>query len=244
MDGFPKYLTGREEPFDSTLKKSSFGPADGWSTRLWSLVSDSEAQADFTWLNKTMVEFAYEHRHSLAIIDDLKSFVEPKKVDKLFQTLCLLSRPLLACHILLAVMKAVPGLQKIRIYPIQSPAPLRLSIGKKVALRQAWHSLGLPTPDVQRHTWIDNHEKIFQEDCVTPLMLVHAEVQLVDFYRRQSGETLAELHNYIGCNKKACFMCQLFFNFCDLKLENRGCQGTISNVPWTVPCNMAPHLDR
>lgn len=195
-------------------------------------------------MSRALVDFAYEHRHSLAVFDALESFIDPRKVKDIFLNLRLLSRPLLACHSLLKIAKAVPSMQRSLIQSIPPPAALRLIRGYRVSLRQAWRSLGLPDADATVTNWMNNHDAAFQEDCGMPLKLVHAEVQLVNFYRRQPGATLATLYPYIGCSKKACFMCQLFLAFCNMKLRNRGCHGTISNVPWTVPCTMAPHLDK
>lgn len=217
----------------------SFGTASSWSTALWTLISAPVLQLDFGVEVRPLIEFAYEHRRSTPIFDALKTVMDPRKVERLILGLRILSQPLLACHNLLKIAKAVPSLQKIQFHAIASPAALQLTTRNKISLEEAWQELSMPAADAKRRSWLAKHEKNFRKDCGGPLRLVHAEIQLVNFYRKQPGATLEKLHRYIGCNKKACFMCQLFLNSCDLKLSNQGCHGAIPRIPCTLPCDMA-----
>ena len=244
IEEFPKFLVGRAEAVPSRLKKPSYGPVSAWFTELWSLVFDDEAQDRHPSTNRALADFAYNHRHSSAVFETLESFIDQRKAEKLSLSLRLLSQPLLGCQSLLKIARNIPSMQRTRILTIQSPAPLNLTRGHKVSLQQAWNSLNLPPhTDPQTIKWMSHYDATFQRDCGMRLRLVHAEVQLVDFYRRQPNATPSILHPYIGCSKKACFMCQLFLDVCKLKLRNRGCHGIISKIPWTVPCTPAPHLD-
>ena len=218
---------------------TSLETVSSWSTALWTLISATRSQVNFEVEFRPLIDFAYEHRRSTPNFDALKSFMEPQKVERLILGLRILSQPLLACHNLLKIAKAVPSLQKIQFHAIASPAALQLTTRNKISLEEAWQELGIPAADAKRRSWLATHEKNFRKECGGPLRLVHAEIQLVNFYRKQPGATLEKLHRYIGCNKKACFMCQLFLNSCDLKLSNQGCHGAIPRIPWTIPCDMA-----
>jgi hypothetical protein len=161
----------------------------------------------------------------------LKDMLPCADTIKVMKTLRTLARPVTDLRILSDIARLLPSFRSVFFIELSPPDPVRLQKRHKKTANQAWKKLQLPTADVGLPKNVAKKASQFESDCShTPT--VHCEIQLLAHYKAKPSQNPTLL--YLGCSKKACFLCARFLALSSLKLGVRGCHGQC-HPSWGIP---------
>lgn len=161
----------------------------------------------------------------------LKDMLPCADINKVMKTLRSLARPVTDLHILSRIAGLLPSFQSVIFIKLLPPDPVRLQKRHKQTVHQAWKKLQLQTTGEGLPNDVVRKCSQFKSDCShTPM--VHCEIQLLARY--EAEPSLIPTLLYLGCSKKACFLCMHFLALSSLKLRVRGCHGQC-HPSWGIP---------
>lgn len=161
-------------------------------------------------------------------LKDMLPCVDPYKVMKILRAL---ARPLTDFRILSRIARLLPSFRSVSFIQLSPPDPVRLQKRHKETLSQAWKKLQLPTVEGGLPNEVAEKGSQFKGDC-SRTHKVHCEIQLLARY--EAEPSLTPTHPYLGCSKKACFLCARFLALSSLKLRVRGRHGQC-HPSWGIP---------
>lgn len=154
-----------------------------------------------------------------AKLKDIFPCADPFKVMKTWRAL---ARPVTDLYILSHIARLLPSFRSVIFVELSPPAPVRLQKHHKQTVSQAWKKLQLPATDGGLPNNVATKGHRFKSDC-SDIPLVHCEIQLLSRY--EAEPSLTPTFSYLGCSKKAYFLCARFLALSSLKLRVRGCHG-------------------
>ncbi|KAJ5951069.1 uncharacterized protein N7479_009482 [Penicillium vulpinum] len=163
-----------------------------------------------------------------ARLKDILPCADPLKVMKIWR---IVARPATDLYILSRISWLLPNFRSVVFIKMSPPDPIRLQKRHKKSIQQAWKKLQLPAMDRSLPNNIAKKSGEFKRDCFD-IPSVHCEIQLLARYEAEPSLTPTIL--YLGCSKKACFLCQRFLALSSLKLRVRGCHGQC-HPSWGIP---------
>lgn len=161
----------------------------------------------------------------------LKDMLPCADIIKVMKTLKTLARPVTDLHVLSHVARLFPSFRSVVFIKLSPPHPVRLQKRHKQTVKQAWKKLQLPATDGGLPNPVAKKSGQFKDDC-SRTSTVHCEMQLLARY--ETEPSLIPTLLYLGCSKKACFLCERFLASSSLKLRVRGCHGQCHPL-WGIP---------
>jgi hypothetical protein len=163
----------------------------------------------------------YKLKEMLPCVDSLKVIKKLRALARLVTDLRILSH----------VARLLPSFRSVIFIQLSPPDPVRVQKRHKQTVSQAWKKLQLPAVDGGLPNDVAKKRSQFKSDC-SRMPQVHCEIQLLARY--EAGPSLTPTLLYLGCSKKACFLCVRFLALSSLKLRVRGCHGQC-HPSWGIP---------
>ena len=170
---------------------------------------------------------------------ELKRIVPSIDGSKAAKLCRLIARPAVNLRTLARTAHLFPSFQAIVFIKVKSPGFTRLAPHQIPSLAKAWKQLGLPHLDRLPES-LHRRQKEFREDCARDFP-VHCDAQLLLRYKAEPS--LAPTFPYIGCSKRACFLCHSLLSVLRLQTRVRGHHGVCYPL-WGVGVLQSENLRR
>jgi len=141
----------------------------------------------------------------------------------------LIARPAANLRTLARIAHLLPSFRAIEFVKVATPGSTRLGRQQILGLADAWSRLGLPHLD-RFPRQLARREGQFRKDCARAFP-VHCDAQLL--LRYEAEPSLAPSLPYIGCSKRACFLCHSLMSVLTLQTQGRGQHG-VCHPLWGV----------
>lgn len=192
---------------------------------LWRSASSTTQDRDNQ--RRKIVELAATTTHSpqatRATQEALKRMVPSVDLHKVVRMWRVLARPVINLRILSQVALLLPNFRAVTFISLSPPVSFKLHNRQIPTIKQAWKYLDLPSSSKGRiPPTLVGRNRDFRKKCRSDLV-THCEMQLLTRYEAQAslGPTLA----YLGCSKKACYLCESFLALSPFKIRTRGRHG-------------------
>lgn len=152
---------------------------------------------------------------------ELKRIIPSVDGSKALRFCRLIARPAVNLRMLVRIAGLLPNFRTVTFIKVKSPGFTRLSRQQIPSLAEAWKRLGLPSVDRLPKS-LRRKESRFREDCARRFP-VHCDAQLA--LRYEAEPSLAPSLPYIGCSKRACFLCYSLLSVLSLQTRLRGHHG-------------------
>ncbi|KAK3358216.1 hypothetical protein B0T25DRAFT_178203 [Lasiosphaeria hispida] len=133
----------------------------------------------------------------------------------------LIARPAVNLRTLARIAHLFPRFQAVVFIKVETPGFTRLGPQQILGLAEAWEQLGLPRLDRLPKS-LSHRQKRFRKDCARAFP-VHCDAQLL--LRYEAEPSLAPSLPYIGCSKRACFLCHSLLSVLAPQTRVRGHHG-------------------
>ncbi|KAK0726806.1 hypothetical protein B0T26DRAFT_639839, partial [Lasiosphaeria miniovina] len=133
----------------------------------------------------------------------------------------LMARPDANLRTLARIAQLLPSFRAVTFIQVTPPARIRLSREQMPSFADAWERLGLPKSSRLPGS-LSRKQSRFRKDCARAFP-VHCDAQLL--LRYEADPSLAPSLPYIGCSKRACFLCHALLSVLALQIKLRGHHG-------------------
>jgi len=133
----------------------------------------------------------------------------------------LVARPAVNLWILARIAHLLPSFRAVAFIKVESPGFTQLASQQIPDLEAAWKRLGLPRLHCLPKSLSCRREQ-FRKDCARAFP-VHCDAQLL--LRYAAEPSLVPSLPYVGCSKKACFLCHSLLSVLALQTRLRGHHG-------------------
>ena len=151
----------------------------------------------------------------------------------------LIARPAVNLRTLARIARLLPSFRTVAFIKVETPGFTRLSSKQTPSLPKAWQQLGLP-PLGRLPKSLSRKEHRFRKDCARPFP-VHCDAQLL--LRYEADPSLVPTLPYIGCSKRACFLCHSLLSVLALGVTLRGHHG-VCHPLWGIGVQHSVNLHR
>ncbi|GAB1310631.1 hypothetical protein MFIFM68171_00841 [Madurella fahalii] len=141
----------------------------------------------------------------------------------------LIARPAVNLRTLARIAHLLPSFRAITFIKVKTPGFTQLSRQQLPGLAEAWERLGLPRLGRFPKS-LSRKEHWFRKNCARAFP-VHCDAQLL--LRYEAEPSLAPSLPYIGCSKKACFLCHSLLSVLGSQISLRGHHG-VCHPLWGV----------
>jgi hypothetical protein len=160
---------------------------------------------------------------------ELKRVVPSADGSKAARLCRLIARPEVNLRTLARIAYLLPNFRAVVFIMVEPPGHARLSRQQIPTLAEAWDQLGLPKLDRLPRS-VSRKKNRFQKDC-SRAFPVHCDAQLL--LRYEAEPSLKPTLPYVGCSKRACFLCHCLLSVLAFQTRFRGYHG-VCHPLWGV----------
>jgi hypothetical protein len=173
-----------------------------------------------------------------ATLEELERVIPSADPSRVLRYLRLISRVSGNLTMLARIASLLPSFRNVSFIKVEAPTPTRLGAGQAPSLAKAWKRLDLADSHGALPSSLSGKAAMFRRDC-SRAFPAHCEVQLL--LRYEAEPFLAPSLAYLGCSKRACFLCFHFLSLSHLRLKVRGHHGVCYPL-WGVGPSHSEHL--
>lgn len=173
-----------------------------------------------------------------AAATELKRIAPSVDTNKAMRFYRLIARPAVNLQIMARVAQLLPNFRAVTFVKVSTPGSTRLDrLQQTPELAEAWKLLQLPPLD-RFPAPLSRKKDRFRRDCARAFP-VHCDAQLL--LRYEAEPSLTPTLPYLGCSKRACFLCHSMFSLLTFQPRVRGYHG-VCHPLWGVGLPQSQHL--
>jgi len=173
-----------------------------------------------------------------AAATELKRIAPSMDTNKAMRFYRLIARPATNLLIMARVAQLLPNFRAVTFVKVSTPGFTRLDRPRQTpGLAEAWRRLQLP-PLNQLPASLSRKEYRFRRECARAFP-VHCDAQLL--LRYEAEPSMTPTLPYLGCSKRACFLCHSMVSLLTFQPRVRGYHG-VCHPLWGVGLPQSQHL--
>lgn len=179
-------------------------------------------------------------RSAEAASAELKRMIPSIDGSKAVRLCRLMARPETNLRTLAHIAYLLPNFRTAVFVTVPPPGRTRLGSRQILSFEEAWNRLGLPKSDRPLPRSLTRRKKQFRKDCCRAFP-VHCDAQLL--LRYEADPSLRPSLPYVGCSKKACFLCHGLLSALSFQPKLRGHHG-LCHPLWGIGATQPESLRR